>query len=290
MSKNRTLPFGYAYENGEVVRNQEEARAVAHIFELYILGKSLSEIPEMLTIPFNGEDSKWDKHKVKRVLENKTYIGEGTYPQIIRKEDFDHVARIIASKRGNKVVLSDELQAIRDKAYCHHCGRHICRKLDRHKKETWICYECYYGYKITDDIILSISTALLNILIANPSLAENNEDKPYTPTDEIIRREQNISNSLASSTVDANEIIKAIMLNAEKKYDCCSYDDTAEITKKIKEKLTEHTPLKSFDLMLFEEIVEEIQPDIGCSIYMKLKNGAIIQHAIKRGENDERRS
>ena len=60
MSKNRTLPFGYAYENGEVVRNQKEARAVAQVFELYILGKSLSEIPEMLTIPFNGDDSKWD--------------------------------------------------------------------------------------------------------------------------------------------------------------------------------------------------------------------------------------
>ena len=77
------------------------------------------------------------------------------------------------------------------------------------------------------------------------------------------------------------------MLNAEKKFDQCTYDDKSEITAEIKELINEHEPLKSFDLKLFESIVDEVMPDIDCSLYIKLKNGAVIKHSIKRGEKNE---
>lgn len=285
--KTRLYPFGYCLKDGQISRNSDETKTVAQIYEMYILGKSLNEIADTLKIPYGKDKPGWDKHRVKRILENKNYLGNEKYPQIIKAEDFDHVARLIASKRANKIVLTEESQAIKDRAYCHHCGKRIGRKLDRHKKECWYCYECYYGYRITDDMITSIITALLNSLIANPELAEHRKPKPYEPTDEIIRREQNITQSLYSETADVNEIIKNIMLNAEKKYEQCPYDDKSEITAEIKEFLNGHEPLKSFNLPLFESIVDEVMPNIDCSLYIKLKNGTIIKHSLKRGENND---
>ncbi len=94
MLKNRSIPFGYCMVNGKYALNAPEADAVRKIFADYIGGKSLKTIATEMQIPYNMNKAVWNKNMVCRVLENKKYIGENGYPQIITSKDFDLAAQI----------------------------------------------------------------------------------------------------------------------------------------------------------------------------------------------------
>lgn len=94
MLKNRNIPFGYCMVNGKYAPNAPEAETVRKIFADYIGGKSLKTIAAEMTIPYIIGKSGWNKNMVCRVLENRKYIGENGYPQIITSEDFELAAQI----------------------------------------------------------------------------------------------------------------------------------------------------------------------------------------------------
>ena len=47
--KNRTVKYGYAYQNGIITINPTESMTVKRIFDLYISGLSLLKIAQLLT-------------------------------------------------------------------------------------------------------------------------------------------------------------------------------------------------------------------------------------------------
>ena len=98
MLKNRSIPFGYCVVNGRFAVNENEAEIVRKIFADYIGGKSLKTIAqnlnEKIEIPYNSGKEKWNKNMVCRILENKKYIGENGFPQIISESDFKLAAQI----------------------------------------------------------------------------------------------------------------------------------------------------------------------------------------------------
>ena len=94
MLKNRSIPFGYCMVNGKYALNAPEAEAVRKIFADYIGGKSLKTIATEMQIPYNTGKAVWNKNMVCRVLENRKYIGENGYLQIITAEDFEQAAHI----------------------------------------------------------------------------------------------------------------------------------------------------------------------------------------------------
>ncbi len=111
MLKNRNIPFGYCIVNGKYALNAPEADAVRKIFADYIGGKSLKTIAAEMQIPYNMGKVVWNKNMVYRVLENKKYIGENEYPQIIAADDFDQAARIKAERNTyRKPTLQDKPQ------------------------------------------------------------------------------------------------------------------------------------------------------------------------------------
>ena len=111
MLKNRSIPFGYCMVNGKYALNAPEAEAVRKVFADYIGGKSLKTIASEMKIPYNSGKDNWNKNMVCRVLENKKYIGENGYPQIITAEDFEQAARIKAERNTyRKPALQDEPQ------------------------------------------------------------------------------------------------------------------------------------------------------------------------------------
>ena len=113
MLKNRSIPFGYCMVNGKYALNVPEAEAVRKIFADYIGGKSLKTIAAEMQIPYNMDKAVWNKNMVCRVLENKKYIGENGYPQIVAIDDFEQAARIKAERNTyRKPVPQDEPQQI----------------------------------------------------------------------------------------------------------------------------------------------------------------------------------
>ncbi len=103
MSKRKML-YGYLMRNGEVIVEPREAVTVKLIFADYLEGLSYKAIAEMLNeekIPYSPEVADWNKHKVKRLLENPRYTGEKEYPAIIEPETFANVQQLIQSKATN---------------------------------------------------------------------------------------------------------------------------------------------------------------------------------------------
>lgn len=64
-----------------------------------------------MQIPYNMGKVQWNKNMVCRVLENKKYIGENGFPQIITTDDFKQAARIKAERNTyRKPAPQDEPQ------------------------------------------------------------------------------------------------------------------------------------------------------------------------------------
>lgn len=84
--RNRTIPFGYQYQNGVLVVNAPEAKIVQQVFEQYLLGEPLSKIAAHLTaklVEYLPGCWHWDKARVKRILDNTKYTSASS---VVRKK------------------------------------------------------------------------------------------------------------------------------------------------------------------------------------------------------------
>lgn len=101
---NRRILYGYRIENGILAVLPQEGAIVERIAMLYIEGASYQKISDTLNkeqVPFSEEAPLWNKHKVKRLLENPRYTGTGGYPPILKLEIFQKVQQQIREKTAN---------------------------------------------------------------------------------------------------------------------------------------------------------------------------------------------
>ena len=78
MSKRRML-YGYYIQQGEIAIVETEAIIVRRVFSFCIGGLSYQKISDLLNaekIPYSQEMPVWNKHKIKRLLENPRYMGQ----------------------------------------------------------------------------------------------------------------------------------------------------------------------------------------------------------------------
>lgn len=102
--KNRKILYGYVVERGELHIQPEEAAVVRQVMALYTEELSYQKISDILNgegIPFSPEAPSWNKHKVKRLLENPRYTGANGYPPIIELAVFQEVQLRIRDKTAN---------------------------------------------------------------------------------------------------------------------------------------------------------------------------------------------
>lgn len=98
---NRKVLYGYQIRNGALEIVPEEQRAVSMVFTLYNAGASYQAISDALnrqSIPYCREVPLWNKHKVKRLLENPRYTGKEGYPILVEADIF----QAAAGKDGRK--------------------------------------------------------------------------------------------------------------------------------------------------------------------------------------------
>ena len=128
------MPYGYRVENKKLVIDEERAEVVKLIFDLYISGKYVREILEELNargIVYNGKPIY--QTTLFKILKLKKYTGvyelDGKvytkiYPQIIPKEQFERVQKMMAkNKKGAPSRNVDFI--LKDKVYCGLCGMRI---------------------------------------------------------------------------------------------------------------------------------------------------------------------
>ena len=289
MAKNRTIPFGYCMKNGEITTEPKEVYAVVKIFDEYLKGRSLSEIAKLMQsekIRYNADSDKWNKNMVKRIIENEKYLGTDKYPQIIDDDTF----RLANKKRIRKAttlnLISADLREIRNRTYCSECGHRLSRIGGNSKYEHWDCRnpDCYkLEYRLTDQMIIGAVLTVLNSAIANPSLLESGgEISTYSPTADVIRKQNEINQMTDSPQVDFDRVKSEIFKLAEMKYDCCTYNDSQQKTEELRNLLENNKQLNILDIGLFKACVSRIWISHFCTIEVELINGVRIKNITEK--------
>ncbi|MFQ6012446.1 MAG: recombinase family protein [Thermoplasmata archaeon] len=115
--RTRTTPFGYAEEDGTLVPDSREARAVSDFYCMYREGMSLRQIAEVMNrrhLP-TSRGGRWRASTIRYILRNPIYIGlvrrngmvrEGGPPGLVEVPLFETVQRRLTrrAKRAQRAV------------------------------------------------------------------------------------------------------------------------------------------------------------------------------------------
>lgn len=282
--KNRRFPYGYEMQNGVIVIHPKESEMVKQIFEQYLNGENLKNIAERLTenqIEFLPGAYNWNKSRIKRMIEDKRYIGGDNYPAIIDEDTFKKAN----AEKNNRIrninpVITAEKKLLTNKVICSNCGRRLFHNTDSRLKnsEKWFCKneDCKFSVHMTVAKLEHEITEILNLLISQPKLVEYEEtDIPAELSIEIIKMENEIERQLESIDFDKNEIQNMILQCAAKKYD--AYKGVRHITERLKADFEQSSPLSVFNKELFDRTVSAITIDKDKKVCLKLKNNKIIR-------------
>lgn len=271
-------------QNGVIVIHLKEANIVKQIFNQYLNGENLKNIAERLTenhIEFMPGEYNWNKSRIKRMIEDKRYIGGDNYPAIIDKDTFQR-ANVEKNNRIRNInpVITAEKKLLTNKVICSNCGRRLFHNTDSRLKnsEKWFCKneDCQFSVYMTVAEIEHEITKILNLLISQPKLVEYEETNIHTePSLEIIRMENEIERQFESIDFDKNEIQNMILQCAAKKYD--AYKGVRHITDRLKADFEKSSPLSAFTAELFDRTVSAITIDKDKKVCLKLKNNKIIR-------------
>ena len=172
MAWQRKIPFGYQVQNGRINCHPEEAELVRAIFSRYLLGGSYSQIADEMTqqgVRYHQHTAQWNKHMVKRILENERYLGMDGYPQLVTDEEF-LAARLRRGEQNTYAPCPSEIIPIRDKAVCALCGEKMARDTKSRGRPRWRCKnpECGGSVYLDDSIILERVVQKLKVLAHSP--------------------------------------------------------------------------------------------------------------------------
>lgn len=272
-------------QNGAITTNPKEVLAVVSIFRSYLNGDSLVEIARAMEVPYN-EGVAWNKHMVKRIIENEKYLGTDKYPQLIVEDTFRRANAKRVAKATSLCVISDDLQEIRNRTFCKECGHRLFRRGGNTRSEKWDCCrkECYpLDYRLTDQMLIGAILNVLNSVIANPGLLEcSAESSAYTPSSEVIRQQNEIRHMMDSAQIDYDRTKSEILRLAQMQYDCCTYSEKPQQTELLKSLLVGHEQLNSLDIGLLKSCVSRIWVSHFCTIEIELINGTIIHNITER--------
>lgn len=260
MKKQRSLPFGYTMENGMIATEKAEARIVRRIFKLYESGESLVSISAALTkqgVPYSTVNPAWNKHKVKRILDNERYTGTGNLPVILDQAVFDRTREMHDLKtRVLQTSIDSSEKQIWKGLTCAECNGRLKRIGGRCTGITLLeCEGCGARIRLTTDTLMQTLQERFH-----EAMAIREHSEPYTPTAEILRLQNEIGRKLESPT-DKQAIRKLILQAAAKRYALCPSPVQA-----IRDK-----PSAEPDWRAYREYVETAQIDSAGEIIIRLK-------------------
>lgn len=220
MKKQRALPFGYGMRSGRIEINEQEAAIVRSIYRMYEAGGSLESIAKTMNqenMPFSAGCPVWNKHQVKRILEDARYIGNDRFPAILSKEQFDAVRELYAARTAPwQTTMENPEKYIWKRLHCMECGGRIKRVGGRTKDA--MILECEGCKKRASFNIDEFKKKLLKEL--QEILALAGQPSTYQPTPELLRLENEIGRGIEKPT-DCKSTRRLILQAAAMRYSLC---------------------------------------------------------------------
>lgn len=276
--RNRSIPFGYCYQNGTLAVHPQESQTVRAVFMAYLSGEPLSKIAARLTaklVEYLPGHWQWDKARVKRILDNDKYIGAGNFPQLISEKQFQMAHQKKESANTNRQPVDEDIKLFKGLTYCYHCGCLMVRRMDSRMGHpvTWKCPACDYFLPLPDEEFKHRVFLLQQRLVAKPLLTEKKAEIPVTSM-EARRLTNEIFRKLDSGVYSEDELVNLALQCAAKNYEAIS--SARHITDRLTATLLHAGPLSAFDRTLFERTVSEIHLTRKGEILLKLQNGAFV--------------
>ena len=277
--RNRNIPFGYQYRNGVLAVHPQESQTVRAVFAAYLSGEPLSKIAANLTaklVEYLPGHSQWDKARVKRLLDNVKYTGEGDFPQLITEKQFQMAHQKKESANTNRQLADEDIKLFKGLTHCHHCGAPMVRRMDSRMAHpvTWKCPQCGYFLPLPDEDFKQRVFLLQKKLVEKPLLAEKEEETIPVASMEARRLTNEIFRKLDSGVFSEDELVNLALQCAAKNYEAIS--SARHITERLTATLLHAGPLSAFDRTLFETTISEIHLTRKGEILLKLQNGVFV--------------
>lgn len=277
--RNRTIPFGYQYQNGVLAVHPQESQTVRAVFAAYLGGEPLSKIAAHLTaklVEYLPGRWQWDKARVKRLLDNDKYIGNGEFPPIIKEKDFQMAHQQKESANTNRQPVDEDVKLFKGMTHCHHCGNAMVRRMDSRMEYpvTWKCPACDYFLPLPDEEFKQRVFLLQKKLVDKPLLAEKEEETIPVASMEARRLTNEIFRRLDSGDFSEDELVNLALQCAAKNYQ--TINSARHITERLTATLLHAGPLSAFDRELFQRTVLEIHLTRKGEILLKLQNGVFV--------------
>lgn len=277
-AKNRNILYGYRFENGSIVADKSESEIVNYVFTEYVNGLSLLKIANLLVfkgMEYLPNQVSWNKGKIKRMIEDKRYLGDDKYPKIIETDLFNeanstkYCRDTTKNTKRNNYIYKLDLPVV-----CLECNGQMKRMHHPQLKvtEKWTCEKCGQSISIFDTELISKITDILNYLILNPALIKS--DSLSDKSVETIKTENEINRMLEISDVDKNILQQKIFKLATLKY--ADLDSGSYISEQIKSEFENAEQLTEISLPLLMKTVKAIQLNADTQISLVLKNNQVI--------------
>ena len=280
MAWQRKIPFGYRIQNGKPTVYLQEAQAVRNIFNRYLAGASYSQIAAEMTQHgprYHQHTEVWNKHMVKRILENETYLGGGIYPQLMEADALMAV-RLQRSERNTFAPWPEILRPIRGKVLCAHCGARMERNTKTKGRPRWVCVNdsCRQSVCIGDDELKEVVTQRLRELAAMPHLLTMPQSAA-SPSADALRLERELTLSLNRG--EMGELVKAMALAvAAESYASLADPTPAHRMEQLRHRLQSGPADAPLLAELLDAAVKGIHLGKGPEVDLELVNGTMIQH------------
>ncbi|MFI3227304.1 MAG: recombinase family protein [Clostridia bacterium] len=217
MIQNRTIPFGYKKEMGEVIIYEIESEIVKQIYTSYANGCSYKRIAESLTnqgIKYMKDRDKWNKNMIARILQNEKYLGNDEYPQII--ENALHLESTSAKKPYTH-TQSKVIKLVKPLLVCEKCGCKLNRRLSPNGSIRWYCENdlSHISLKLTDE---DLEHQILEFIFTKFEHYKFIQKLSPVTSLRVIELENELTKLLSQSELDVENIHKKIIQLAQEKY------------------------------------------------------------------------
>ncbi len=147
-----TLPLGYDVKDKELIINEKEAKTVKHIFERYLVLKSMAELARELNREGYRTKAKSDifkKATVRRIITNPIYMGkirhyekqyEGKHEAIIEEEKWQKAQELIKKQPHRGAKYEEAL--LRGIVKCKSCEVNITLTYSKKENKRYRYYIC----------------------------------------------------------------------------------------------------------------------------------------------------
>lgn len=285
---NRLLPYGYRVHDGRLMIDGAEAIVIKEVCKMRASGMILSEIADKLNlrgIPFY-ETAGWDKHKVKRLLENDRYIGKDGYPPILSEDEL-LTARNYKYREETEHRCPPSIQKLKNIMVCEECSAKLYRIFSKKRKKTpivWQCWECgkripYQDEEFLDAIREAHSLFKQELSESKPGSSFHIPDSP-----EARLLENKINRLLGSMDRDNDEIRLLIMQWTAQRYEDAK-DTEKDHTERLRLLLDEHN-LDRYDDELTAKIVSSILLNEPCTVTVRYINGMEITMGKEKSDGN----